>query len=835
MAIWILHSFRLLQHELKRGELTIIALAIILSVSSVFSLSGFSAQIKQSLLENSTKFIAADAILHAPRPVDDKYLEKAQADNIQVVKQAEMASMVFSEDEMLLIQVKATTDGYPLRGELLVTTDINEPAKPVFSPKPGSLWLDKKAASKLNVKIGDTLDVGIKTLEIAGFIEQLPDASFSVFTSPLVVMIHFDDLAATELVQPGSRLGYHYLLAGKNKAIKAYEEWLKPQLLETQHWQDIKSGNSALAKALNRSEQYLSLGSMLGIILAAVAVAVASRRYGQRHQSTVAIFKAMGASKKHIVKMYCLHWGLLCLLSIIIGLVAGFGLLKLGLWTINDLFQVTTSNNYGYPLFVAVVTGVLCATAFAIQPLKSLISTSPMLILRGTLGFKTSSFVSNILAFLSVFSLLYLFSQNLTLSAALLVGSLLVAGILLLIAHGLMKLGRQVGSQAGKSWHLALANVKKRANENAIQLISFTVAINLLLIILVMKNSIIDEWQAQLPDDAANRFLINISEPQKEGMETFFNEQGIKSSGLYAVVRGRLAAINDEKVRKKVSKEKDKASDNGRRGVGRELNLTWRDELPKGNNVVEGQWWSDNNEAVQHYVSIEKSLAERLNIILGDKLMFTLGSDEINVEVTSIREVNWQSMQPNFFMIFHPSVLSDFPATYISAIYLEEDKEKVFQTFLSQHPTISFIDVDAMINQLREVIGQVSVAIQFILILVVLAGSLVLVAQVQASMEERERELAILRTLGAKGRMLTMSVFYEFLALGAIAGLMASVAMELAVYLLQSQVFDMSVSFHFSYWLLGIFAGASFVSCVGLLSCWRLLKLPSVTLIRRTM
>ncbi|MGJ8693880.1 MAG: ABC transporter permease [Thalassotalea sp.] len=852
MKVAILHSLRLLKHELRRGELTIIALAIILSVSAVFSLSGFSGQIKQSLLENSTKFIAADRILKAPRELDDKFLQSAAEHDLQVVKQAEMASMVFAGDEMLLTQIKATTDGYPLRGQLLVKTSMSGQATPHFTPKANQVWLDKKAFVPLKVKIGDELEVGNITLTIAGLIEQLPDASFSVFTSAPVVIVNYQDLAATELVQPGSRLGYHYLFSGQQADLETYEEWLKPQLNETQHWRDIKSGNSPLARSLNRAELYLSLSSMLGIILAAVAVAVATRRYGQRHQTAVAIFKALGASKKHIIRVYSLHWGLLSILSIAVGLVIGAVLLNLGMMAISGLFEITTTPNYRYPIFVSILTGVICASAFALQPLLALVNTSPMMILRGSTKPAQNLILTGLLSLAAVFVLLYVFSQNALLSVSLLVGLVTVSGILMLVGFMLMKLGRSVGTKAGKAWHLALANLKRRAKENSVQLISFTIAIKLLLLIVVMKNAIIDEWQAQLPSDAPNRFLINISQQQEDAFEQFIVQNNISSSGLYPVVRGRLIAINNEKVGKKVTKEQESEADNGRAGVGRELNLTWRFDLPKQNTVLDGKWWptennipvapsnnrladDDNQSDESAYVSIESSLAQRLNISLEDTLTFNIGSQVIDVKVQSIREVNWQSLQPNFYMILHPSVLADFPATYISSLHLASDQQSALQQFLAQHPTISMLDVDAMIKQLREVIEQVSVAIQFILVLVILAGSLVLVAQVQASMEERERELAILRTLGAKGKILTLSIFYEFLALGALAGLMASFAMEVAVYLIQTQVFEMQPSFHFAYWLLGIVSGAGFVAIIGVLSCWRLLNLTSAQLIRRTM
>ncbi|NQZ51120.1 MAG: FtsX-like permease family protein, partial [Moritella sp.] len=634
-----------------------------------------------------------------------------------------------------------------------------------------------------------------------------------------------------------SRLSYKYLFAGDADNITAFEQWFKPQLTDNQRWYDIKSQNSPLARALTKADKYLSLASMLGIVLASVAVAVASRRYSQRHQSVVAVFKAMGASKGYVTKLYCLHWSLLSVLSISLGLVVGYLILNMGLYAMRDYLDTSTTGNMAYPFLVAIVTGIICAVAFAITPLRELVNTSPMTLLRGRDNDANTSLLTRLMnpvpSLLAIFTLLYLFSQDAVLSAALLIGGMLVALVLLVIGRLFMSAGRSAGSKAGKSWHLALANLKRRANENAVQLISFTIAIQLLLIIVVMKNGLIDDWQKQLPDDSANRFLVNITASQVEPVDNFVASLGIQSSGLFPVVRGRLTKINDDQVTKRVSKEETKSADNGRRGVGRELNLTWRDALPYENSLVAGNWWQP--EDTRALVSIESTLADKLDVAVGDNLTFQLGSEEVVVLVSSIRNVNWQTLQPNFYMIFNQHVLADFPATYISSLYVPDDAKDALQDFLTQYPTITLIDVDAIITQLRSVIGQVSIAIEFILVLVVLAGSLVLVAQVQASMEERERELAILRTLGASGRLLRNSVLFEFVALGALAGLMASIAMELGVYILQNRIFEMPGTFHFEYWLLGIGAGAIFVGLIGLLSCWRLLNMSSVTLIRRTM
>jgi putative ABC transport system permease protein len=899
MTFWHKHSMRLLRHELKRGELTIILLAIVLAVSAVFALSGFSSRVKQALFAESSTFIAADRVLDTGRAVDPAILAKAASFDLSQAQQVQMSSMVFARDNMLLAALSAVSDSYPLRGELLVSPSLDlSAAVAVNAPPRDEVWLEGSVLKKLNIGLGDSVEIGVASFKVTGIITQIPDASFGVFNAGPTLLINANAVQSTGLIQPGSRLSYKYLFAGEAENIKQFEQWLTPKLTDNQQWYDIRSQKSPLANALNRADKYLSLASMLGIVLASVAVAVASRRYSQRHQPIVAVFKAMGASKSYIAKLYSLHWTLLCLFSIAIGLLLGYLILSLGLYAMRDYIDTSSSASMLYPLFVAIATGVICALAFAITPLRELVNTSPMTLLRGNNATGKSGVLAQLPALVAVFALLYLFSDDAVLSGALLVGGLIVALMLLLFGRLFMLLGRSAGSKAGKSWHLALANLKRRSGENSVQLISFTIAIQLLLVIVVMKNSLIDDWQQQLPDNTANRFLVNISTSQVDEVNNFVDSLPIESSGLFPVVRGRLTEINGDKVTRRVSKETDEGTDNGRRGVGRELNLTWRTELPYQNEIIAGHWWQadgtpiysaqtysiennsiesnsiesnsvennstesnstesnsvENNStensstesnstesnstqvnSTRPEVSIESTLADRLDITIGDSLTFQLGSDQVKVFVSSIRKVNWQTLQPNFYMIFNPQVLADFPATYIASLYVPDQHKKALQHFLSEYPTITLINVDAIISQLRSVIGQVSIAIEFILILVVLAGCLVLVAQVQASMEERERELAILRTLGASGRLLRNSVLLEFVSLGAIAGLMASIAMELGVYILQTRIFSMPGSFHFEYWLLAIVAGAGFVGFVGLISCWRLLHLSSVTLIRRTM
>jgi putative ABC transport system permease protein len=850
---WWRQSLKLLQHEFRRGELTIIFLSVVLAVASVFALSGFTHSIKQALTFNSNSFIAADRVLQSARPLAEELLERAEQSGLQTASQILTQSMVFAGEQMQLVQLQAVSASYPLRGELLVKFEANGIANSVQQPKAKEVWLQQKLFTALQVSFGDQIDIGASTFTVTGLISQIPDASFKIFNAAPVMLLNIDDIASTNLVQPASRVAYKYLFAGNNKQISAFEQWIKPQLNDTQYWDDIKSRQSPLANALLKAEKYLNLASMLGIVLAAVAVAVASRRYGQRHLNTVAVFKALGASTSHMRKLYLLHWSSLSLVSISVGLLCGYLLWSFGMSAMSDYLGATPDISLLYPLLIAVLTGIVCTVTFAYAPIAELIATSPLLVIRGQAQSQSwRSVIQWLPPLLGLLTLLYVFSQSVILSLLLLGCSILVIIVLMLMAKAMMQLGRTVGSNAGQAFLLAVANIKRRANENSVQLISFTLAIQLLLLLMVVRNELLNEWQTQLPQFTANRFLINVSSTELEQVRAFIDANQLPSSDLYPVVLGRLTAVNgallqnpeqamaeDDNTAQSATNvdtaqenDQSRPSEQQRIGIGRELNLTWLAQLPEHNELVSGTAWQADDVA---QVSVEQGLATRLSIQVGDKLTFRLGADNFTVPVTSIRQVNWQSMKPNFFMIFNPAVLQAFPATYIASMYVESSQENALQQFLALHPTIVLLDLDAMINQLRTVISQVSIAIQFILILVILAGSLVLIAQVQSTMEQRERELAILRTLGAKGRTLKLSLWYEFLLQGAIAGLLASITMELAVYVIQTQIFDMQPSVHVKFWLLGIVSGAMFVGLIGYISCWRLLQLSSVTLIRRTM
>jgi len=381
---WFNQSIRLLQHELRKGELTIVFLAIVLAVATVFSLTGFSDQVKQALTSNSVNTLAADRVLRTSTQILPEIKTEAEKYGFKIAKKVQIQSMVFSDENMLLTDLDIATNEYPLRGELLIsrTSDLQN-ALSVNAPKVGELWVDQSVLGRMGVEIGEKIEIGVTTFTIAGVIINIPDRSFgSVFSNPTIIM-NIDDLDKTQLIQPGSRVFYKYFFSGDSDELLEFDEWVKPKLNEAQRWVDVKSSQSRIGRTLNTAEKFLSLASMLGIVLAAIAVAVASRRYGQRHKPTVAVFKALGATNKHIQKVYILHWSLLSVISIVVGLLVGYGLLQLGAFGIEKYLSLSSSSLTLRPFSIAVVTGLICAIAFAIHPISKLIATSPIAVIKG--------------------------------------------------------------------------------------------------------------------------------------------------------------------------------------------------------------------------------------------------------------------------------------------------------------------------------------------------------------------------------------------------------------------------------------------------------------------
>ncbi len=830
--MWVKLALKLFSREFRRGELTVICAAIALAVLTVLTLSMVTDRIGQSIAQKSSAFIAADRVLASNHELPGEYLTTASEYNLQTAQLTYFDTMLFANDEMQLSSVKAVSEHYPLKGELKVKSSLTgEVEVATQGPTVGNVWFSESVFYALNVKVGDTVELGAAQFNIEKVLVEEPDAPFNIFSSSRRVLLNNQDVEKTEVIQPGSRVFYRQLYAGDESNLTDFYSWLKPQMKENQQWYGVKDRQSPIANSLNRAESFLLLAGLLGIILAAVAIAVSAKRYCERQYDPVAMMKTLGGSRSTIRKIYLLHLSLVCALSVILGLAIGYGLQEIATSYLAKSMNNTLPAAGIKPWFVAISTGVICAVMFSIKPLLDLFDIPPLRVLRRNLGDKLLvSKVHLAMSGLTVFLLMWLFSNNLKITAILFVSTLILIAILFVLSRLIFGSGRKLGLRPGNSWSLAIASLQKRANANAVQLISFSLAIKLLLFLVVLKNDMIADWQSQLPSDAPNAFLVNITETELPDVTSFLEQKNIQVSEFYPTIRGRVNAVNGELVAREVSlQDNEKKDEEARAGIGRELNLTWLEQVPVQNEIIDGQWFGDNATAE---ASIEESMLERLDVKLGDTLTFLIGAQSFDAKITSVRKVNWATLKPNFFIILSPDVLADFPATYISSVRIEADQKRDFSELLRAYPTINAIDVDSFVKQIRSTISQVSLAIGFVLAIVVMCGGLVLISQVQASLGERMQEIVILRTLGAKGRLIKNATLYEFLLLGSAAGFVAALVSDVALLIVQREMFDLAGKLHPHIWLIGPLVGGVFVASLGYFMIARTMRKNTQGLLR---
>ncbi|WP_333608515.1 ABC transporter permease [Arsukibacterium sp.] len=826
--MWANIAWRLFWQELKRGELWVIGFALFLSVTAVVSLSGITEGVRDALAQRSAQFIAADRVLRSGQAFDQAIIALAEQQQLQQARQIQFNSMLFGQQQMQLVTVKAVSESYPLRGTLLLQRSALRTEGEAVQLKAGQVFLEQRLFGLLDVTVGSMIELGEMQFEVGGIIVNEPDAPLNVFGGSPRVIMHLDDVAATGVIQPGSRLDYRYLFAGTPAALSSFEQAIEPMLTPQLRWQSFDR-ESAVGSALDRAEQFLLLSGLLGIILAACAAAVAASRYRQRHTQAVAVIKALGASVAMTRLVYGSHLLLVLLASLMLGVLVGALTIQASQYGIGLFIDDYQANFSWRPYGLGVLTSVICGVFFVARPLWRLAATPAIEVLKQPAVEGRIDVLQAVSGALTIWALMWLFSGEFVISLVLFVVCALFAGLLMGAAALLVKLGKPLAAGQSTASRLALANLRRRLWPNSFQLITFSLAIFLTLLLYFLRAELIGQWRDQVPEGSPNQFLVNISAEQKPALQQFAADQQLALDSFYPVVRGRLININNEHLADEATKD-DRSEQ--RVGVGRELNLTWLTALPPNNNIVAGQWF---DAQLQAEVSVEQELAERLALSLGDKLTFSVGGQQLDATVSSIREVDWNSLQPNFYMILSPDLLAGFPATYISAFYLPAEQEAVLNQLARRFPTITVLSVDQIIAQVNDIIAQVTVALSYILILIGLSAALVLIAQVQATLEQRQTELAILRTLGARYAFLRNALLLEFALLGLMAGVFATVLAELLLLSLQQRVFNLPFSFHYALWWLGPVIGVLVVSLLGWWQLRRLLQLPGATLIRRVL
>jgi len=771
-------ALRLLKRALSSRYLLLYVGALTLAVSLILALALVSARVLESINQSSHEFIAADRMLVSADPASLAWLQEARKRGLTVVPTLSFSSMLFSDQGMQLAAVKAVSDGYPLRGQLQLSDGSRV--------TPGAIWLEPRLGQQLQVQPGDWIGVGETELRLGGWIMHEPDAGFQVFRAAPRALIHYRDLAATEVIQPGSRLRYRYLFAGPEEQLNAYGEWLGPQLQAGQRYQGVREGQSPVSRSLVRSDKFFRLAGLVGVLLCSLAILLVGRHYFQSQLALVAIFKTLGASRRQVHWVFLLQFAVITALGCGLGLVLGWGWHWLLIRLLAGILPSSLPAAGAQPWLVALACGALLSSGMALRPLNQLLRASPLHIFNRQLTRDAGWVAELVLPLAAIFALSWGITADGMLSLGLVAGILLLGGLLGLFGSLLIFSGQRIGSQAGQSIKLALNRLKRMRWQGLLQLASLSLALLLLAVLWLTRQELVSNWQQQLPDDAPNFFLLNISPGQQPELQQLLDQRQVPYSPFYPVIRGRLVSVNGEPV------AQQSEDDERRPGIDRELNLTWSVVLPSHNRLVAGQW--RNREAGQ--VSVESGVAERLGLNLGDRLAFRIGGRMVDAQISSLREVDWESIKPNFFMIFSPDVLAETAVTYLVSLRLEGQHRGWINELAQRFPTVSIIDVEALITQVAAVIEQVSRAVLLLLVLVLVAACLVVTAQVQISLVERRQELTLMRTLGASRQLLQHSVLFEFAVVGLLAGMLGAAVAELCSWILLEQWLEMRWQWH---------------------------------------
>ncbi|WP_374416222.1 ABC transporter permease [Ectopseudomonas oleovorans] len=818
---------RQLLRDARAGELRVLFFALLVAVAASSAIGYFSARLNDAMLLRASEFLAADLRLSGSSPASQEQIDAGLKLGLDHAQAVEFSSVVAAADGIQLASVKAANSRYPLRGELRSAAEPYAPEEAGSGPRPGEVWAEARLMVALNLKIGDELEIGAKTLRLSRVLTYDPDTAGDFYSLTPRVLMHLDDLAATEVVQPGSRVRFRELWRGDADTLAAYRQAVEAGLEPNQRLDDARDGNRQVGGALGRAERYLNLASLAAVLLAGVAVALSSARFAARRFDASALLRCLGLSRREALALFGLQLALLGLVACVIGALLGWAGQHALFYLLRGLIPDDLPPANLWPALAGMATGLVALAGFALPPLAALGRVPPLRVLRrDMLPLPASSWLVYGAALIALGLIMWRLSLDLRLTLALLGGGLLAA----LLLGGLLLLGlqslRRLLQRAALPWRLGLGQLLRHPLAAAGQSLAFGLILLAMALIALLRGELLDTWQDQLPEDAPNHFALNVLPAERDAFAARLAELSPHPAPLYPVVPGRLIMINGEPVRQLVTKES-----RGERAIQRDLSLTWAEDLPSDNLITAGNWWGAAHASELPGVSVESELAESLQLKLGDQLRFNVGGIERDAQVTSLRQVDWDSFQPNFYMIFEPQTLQDLPATYLTSFYLPPGQDAELVALSRAFPSVTLLQVDALLAQLRSILAQVTLAIEYVLLFVLAAGITVLLAGLQATLDERIRQGALLRALGAERKLLISARRAEFGLLGAAAGLLAALGCELVSFLLYRYAFDMSWQPH--PWLLLLpLIGALLIGLAGVLGTRRALNASPLSVLR---
>lgn len=821
-------GLRLLRHELAAGELRVMAAALVIAVGALTAVGFSTDRVAQAMRLGAAELLASDLLLASSNPIDPQWSREAHRQGLATARTLSFRSMLAHSDQFQLAEIKAVSEGYPLRGRLEVAKTSFEAPRPTQAiPSPGSVWVDGRLLSALGLRVGQTVQVGAAQLTVAEILAFEPDRGGELFHIAPRVLMHIADVAQTELVQPASRVTHRLLLAGDAAAIASFRKKLAGALQPGERIQGTDEASPPLRTALSRASQYLGLASITSVLIAGIAVALAARRYATRHADSVAILRSLGASRRWVTQVFVLQLLVLGLLAGVAGCALGFA----GEAVLSNLFAGLVIGDLPPPSWkpipIGLAVGIGTLLGFALPPLLKLRTISPVQVLHRNVGyFPATMRASYAGALLLLVALGYQLGLEPKLAGYVLGGSVAVLILLVVSARLLVKGLTGLRSRVGIAWRFGLANIARRPQESVLQIVALGVGLLVLLVLTFIRSDLLSNWQTQFPADAPNFFLLNVQPDEVNAVQHHLAQHGLSPPTLYPMVRGRLRQINGQPIA-----ATQYSDPRAKRLATRDFNLSWSEQVQAGNQVVQGQWWNASTHRMPAF-SVEQGLAETLGMRFGDRLIFDVAGQSIEGPVTSLRSVAWDSFQVNFFVLLPPGVLNGFPATYITSLHLPASQRQVLGNLVQAFPGITVLDVDALLEKARSIVEQAISAVQYVFLFTLFAGLGVLYAAVQATLDERKIEAALLRALGASRTKVMLGVLSEFVMLGLLAGLVATLGATVLSQWLASAVFQLDL--HLDPWLgiVGILGGAAGAGLAGLLGTRSVLAVSPIASLR---
>ncbi|MFC0336348.1 putative ABC transport system permease protein [Kushneria avicenniae] len=813
-------GWRGLRRDLRAADVRALFLALVLAVAATTMIGFFLDRIGSALERQSGQLLGGDLVLVQGNPFETQILDTLEDAGMTTARQVNTVSMAGFNDRFQLASLKGVAPSYPLYGSFQV--DIGDgPETTTQLPARHTVWVEPRLGTALGLMLGDAVTLGDEQFRVSGWILEEPDQDVGLASFNPRIMINIPDLERSGLLAPGARLTWRLLASGPPEAVSSLDSQLEA-------WQDrgirvidVRKDSPRIGRALERSQQYLSLSGLAAVLLAGVAVAMATRRYVDRHLDTAALMRCFGASQRQLARIFAAQLAMLALTAAAVGAVLGL----MGQWALLTLLVQFLPLELPPPGMLPLLLGMLTAVAiligFAGPTLLRLKQVSALKVLRRELApLPAAGWVIIGCASLMFGALLWLYSGDFLLSAGLLVGGLIALVVLWVVAQGMLSLLLGGAGLLPQHWRMGSRQLARRRQSSIGQILAFAVTFALMALIALVRTDLIDDWQSKLPADAPNQFAINIQPSQREGFINALDDITESRSAVYPIVRGRLVDINGVTARDAVPAE---ARNDG--NLRREINLTWSSTMPDNNTLIEGTWFSDRDGAGDRAasrsdpvsVSVAQSMAQDLSLKLGDRLTFDIGGREVTAEIASLRQVDWESFQPNFFVIFPPGALERFSHSFITAFHLPTDQQQALGPLVQQYPSVSLLDIDAILQQVRDLLSQVSRAVELVLLFVLLAGIAVLYAALTASLPARAHEWALLRVFGAGDKRLVHTQLAEFGWLGFASGLLGAMLAEGASALLYGVWLDLDVRLHPGIWLLMPLGGALLIGGVGYL------------------